>query len=160
VASVHPSNAASANSNHLERLTITIRDACKLSGYGPVTIWKLIKTKRVKVVRVPGVRRTLIDFPSFKELLSSEQSDSPQPRRRGRPAKARHTRKAEPSTVSVYYEHQYIGCVLAHGHDEFEALDDNNQTLGVFKTEDDAATAIWRTVLLGIGNRYAAKMRG
>ena len=36
-------------------LTITIKRACELSGYGPTTIWRLIKEKRLKVVRVAAL---------------------------------------------------------------------------------------------------------
>jgi hypothetical protein len=55
-------------------------------------------------------------------------------------------RKAEPSAamVSVYYQQRYIGHVLARGREGFEAYDHNEQSLGVFKTEDEATTAIWK----------------
>ena len=55
-------------------------------------------------------------------------------------------RKTEPSDskVSVYYGQSYIGHVLARGPEGFEAYDHNEQSLGVFKTEDEASTAIWR----------------
>ena len=55
-------------------------------------------------------------------------------------------RKTEPSAamVSVYYDQRYIGHVLARGHEHFEAYDQNEQSLGVFRTEDDALTVIWK----------------
>ena len=71
----------------IEPLAITIAKACELSGFGPTTIWAFLKSGRLKPIRVPGVRRTLVDFPSFKNLLAPEQIDAPQPRRRGRPRK-------------------------------------------------------------------------
>ena len=71
----------------IEPLAITIAKACELSGFGPTTIWAFLKSGRLKPIRVPGVRRTLVDFPSFKKLLAPEQIDAPQPRRRGRPRK-------------------------------------------------------------------------
>jgi hypothetical protein len=46
--------------------------------------------------------------------------------------------------IGVYYEQRYIGCVLAREGEGFEAYDHNEQSLGVFKTEDEAATAIWK----------------
>jgi hypothetical protein len=54
--------------------------------------------------------------------------------------------KATPTaaTVSVYYDQHYIGHVLARGREGFEAYDHNEQSLGAFETEDEAATAIWK----------------
>jgi hypothetical protein len=56
-------------------------------------------------------------------------------------------RKVEPSaaTMGVYYERRQIGHVLARGEEGFEAFDHAERSLGIFKTEDDAATAIWKT---------------
>ena len=55
-------------------------------------------------------------------------------------------RKVESATamMGVYYEQRRIGHVLARGHEAFEAYDHNEHSLGVFKTEDEAATAIWK----------------
>jgi hypothetical protein len=47
---------------HRDPITITVPQACRLSGYGPTTVWRLIKERRLKVVRVPGVDRTLVDY--------------------------------------------------------------------------------------------------
>jgi hypothetical protein len=54
--------------------------------------------------------------------------------------------KTEPSPamVSVYYEQRWIGHVLTRSDQGFEAYDQNEQSLGVFKTEDEATTAIWK----------------
>jgi hypothetical protein len=71
----------------LEPLAITIRRACELSGLGPVTIWKLGKEHRIKLVRLPGLRRTLVDFSSFKKLLLTPELTEAPARRRGRPRK-------------------------------------------------------------------------
>jgi hypothetical protein len=55
-------------------------------------------------------------------------------------------RKIESSsaTICVYYEQRQIGHVLARGDEGFEAYDHTERSLGIFKTEDDAATAIWK----------------
>jgi hypothetical protein len=55
-------------------------------------------------------------------------------------------RKTEhsPAMVSVYYDQRYIGYVLTRGRQSFEAFYPNEQSLGIFKTEDEAATAIWK----------------
>jgi hypothetical protein len=63
------------------------------------------------------------------------QIRSPSSKSKGTPSAA---------TVSVYYDHHYIGHVLARGHEGFEAYDHNEQSLGAFKTEDEAATAVWK----------------
>jgi hypothetical protein len=54
--------------------------------------------------------------------------------------------KAESSLVQIgiYYEQRRIGHVLAHGDEAFEAFDQTERTLGIFKSEDEAATAIWK----------------
>jgi hypothetical protein len=53
--------------------------------------------------------------------------------------------KSAQPLVSVYYEGRCIGHVLAPcGGDAFEAFDQTERTLGIFKTEDDAVTAVWR----------------
>jgi excisionase family DNA binding protein len=81
----------------VEPLTMTVPEICRVTGYGQTTIWKFIKEKRIKVVRVPGVRRTLGTFASVKELLAPQpppqrlvqptEGTQPQRRRRGRPRK-------------------------------------------------------------------------
>ena len=65
------------------------------------------------------------------------QTQSPSPKRKATPSDA---------AMPVYYDENYIGHVLARGHEGFEAYDRNEQSLGFFRTEDEAATAIWRTV--------------
>jgi hypothetical protein len=52
--------------------------------------------------------------------------------------------KSPAAMMAVYYEQRRIGHVLARGHEGFEAYDHNEQILGVFQTEDEAATAIWK----------------
>lgn len=69
-----------------EPLAVTVAKACDLSGLGPTSIWAFLKSGRLEAVRVPGVRRTLINYTSLARLLSPS-SDSPQPRKRGRPRK-------------------------------------------------------------------------
>jgi hypothetical protein len=78
--------------NERDPLTVTIRRAHELSGYGFTTLWKLVKTGRLKTVRVAGVDRTLITFASLKELLTPSASESatvPPPRRSRRRVSAR-----------------------------------------------------------------------
>jgi hypothetical protein len=54
--------------------------------------------------------------------------------------------KVESSAVmmAVYLEERRIGHVIARGNEGFEAYDHTDRSLGIFKTEDDAATAIWK----------------
>jgi hypothetical protein len=67
-------------------LAVTVRRACELSGLGPTSIWAFLRDGRLKAVRVPGVRRTLVSYASLISLLAPPP-ESPQPRRRGRPRK-------------------------------------------------------------------------
>ena len=46
--------------------------------------------------------------------------------------------------IGVYYEQRRIGHVLPRGDEAFEAFDHTERSLGIFKTEDDATTAIWK----------------
>jgi hypothetical protein len=70
-------------------ITVTVREACGLTGFGPTTIWKFIQDGRLRVRRIPGIKRTLILYPSLVALLTpaaSENPKTPPPRRgRGRP---------------------------------------------------------------------------
>jgi hypothetical protein len=72
-------------------ITVTAREAARLSGFGLTSIWAFIKDGRLKTRRVPGVDRTLILYSSLQALLTpdpSENTKTPPPRRpRGRPAK-------------------------------------------------------------------------
>ena len=52
--------------------------------------------------------------------------------------------ESSPSMMGVYYEGRQIGHVLASGEEGFEAFDQTERSLGIFKTEDDATTAIWK----------------
>jgi hypothetical protein len=68
-------------------LAVTVQQACRLSGFGPTSIWAFLKDGRLRAVRVPGVRRTLISYQSLLNLLASP-ADGPSRRpRRGRPRK-------------------------------------------------------------------------
>lgn len=72
----------------LDPITITVPQACRLSGYGPTTVWRLIKERRLKVIRIPGVDRTLVDYDSLRQLLSPTSAEIPPTKRpRGRPRK-------------------------------------------------------------------------
>jgi hypothetical protein len=46
--------------------------------------------------------------------------------------------------MGVYFEGRRIGHVLARGDEGFAAFDQTERTLGIFKSEDEAATAIWK----------------
>ena len=51
-------------------LTITVPQACRLSGLGATSIWQLIRDGRLDIVRVAGIKRTLIVYDSLKRLLT------------------------------------------------------------------------------------------
>jgi len=45
--------------------------------------------------------------------------------------------------MGVYYEQRRIGHVMARD-EGFEAFDHADRSLGIFNTEDEATTAIWK----------------
>jgi hypothetical protein len=99
MATIHPGVTGRAANQPValtatEPLTITISKACDLSGFGPTTIWALLKDGQLDAVRVRGVRRTLITYQSLKKLLASSAEASP-PRGRGRPRKLQEARPYE-----------------------------------------------------------------
>lgn len=71
-------------SGDVEPLTVTFRMASQVSGLGQTSLWKYVKEGRIRVIRPPGLRRTLIDFASLKKLLAPEMTDTPAAGRRGR----------------------------------------------------------------------------
>jgi hypothetical protein len=70
-------------------IAVTFKVASQISGLGLTTLWKYAKEKRIRVIRPPGTRRTLIDYPSLKNLFAPEETKTPQRRKRGRPPKVR-----------------------------------------------------------------------
>ena len=78
----------------IEPLAVTFKVARRITGLGNTTLWKHAKNKRIRLIRPPGTRRTLIDYPSLKKLLSPEPTDTLPPRRRGRPRKLPMTQAA------------------------------------------------------------------
>jgi hypothetical protein len=68
-------------------LSVTVARACELSGFGPTSIWAFLKDGRLKAVRVPGVRRTLVSYPSLARLLALAPESPEPPRKCGRPRK-------------------------------------------------------------------------
>jgi hypothetical protein len=68
-------------------ITVTVREACKLTGLGPTTLWKLRKAGRLKTAQIPGVDRALILYDSLQELLNPSAQTLPPRRGRGRPRK-------------------------------------------------------------------------
>jgi hypothetical protein len=70
-------------------LAITVKRASELSGLGLTSIWALLRDGRLEAIRLPGVRRTLVSYPSLARLLAppSASPTPSKPRRRGRPRK-------------------------------------------------------------------------
>jgi putative DNA primase/helicase len=68
-------------------LAVTVRRACELSGLGPTSIWGFLKDGRFEAVRVPGVRRTLVNYHSLVRLLSPAADSHSTARGRGRSRK-------------------------------------------------------------------------
>jgi len=69
-------------------LAVTVPQACRLTGYGPTTIWALLRDGRLRAVRVPGIRRTLVSYETLRDLLSPACASAPPPScPRGRPHK-------------------------------------------------------------------------
>jgi helix-turn-helix protein len=73
--------------NSRDPITVTVNEACALSGFGPTSIWKFIKDGRLDAVRLPGVRRTLVSHESLRQLLEGASTRPPPKRGRGRPRK-------------------------------------------------------------------------
>jgi hypothetical protein len=70
-------------------LSHTVARVCELTGYGPTSVWKLIADGKLDVVRVPGLRRTLITDASLMRLLAPAPAESrPYRRPRKKPAGA------------------------------------------------------------------------
>jgi hypothetical protein len=67
---LHPEITGHASDSELKPLAVTVSKACELSGFGPTSIWAFLKDGRLKAVRVPGVRRTLISYASLARLLT------------------------------------------------------------------------------------------
>ena len=78
-------------------ITVTIREACRITGLGPTTLWKLRKAGRLKEAKVAGLDRTLILFSSLRELLSP---DAQVPLKRG-PGRPRKTTLPQPQQSSA-----------------------------------------------------------
>jgi hypothetical protein len=47
--------------------------------------------------------------------------------------------------VSVYSGRDYVGFIFARGKEGFEAFDQQERSLGMFKTQQDAVTAVMRS---------------
>jgi hypothetical protein len=81
MASIHEDSGR----GELKPLAVTIPKASAISGFGPTSIWAFLKDGRLKAVRVPGVRRTLVSYASLAQLLALSEEAFIGPRRRGRP---------------------------------------------------------------------------
>ena len=68
-----------------KRLAVTFGVASEITGLGLTSLWGLAKKGHIRLIRPPGIRRTLIDHSSLEELLCPEQTagdtDTPPPRR-------------------------------------------------------------------------------
>jgi hypothetical protein len=84
MATIRPEVASSADP---EPLAVTLKVAGQITSLSQTTLWKLGKEGRIRFIRPPGMRRTLVWYQSLKELLSPDPTEKPQPRRRGRPRK-------------------------------------------------------------------------
>jgi hypothetical protein len=69
-----------------EPLAVTFKVAGQITSLSQTTLWKLAKEGRIRLIRPPGMRRTLVWYQSIKDLLSPDPTEKPQPRR-GRPRK-------------------------------------------------------------------------
>jgi hypothetical protein len=67
-------------------IAVTIREACRISGLGQTSIWKLRREGRLETVHVPGCDRALVTYRSLVELLTPS-AEAPR-RKRGRPRRA------------------------------------------------------------------------
>jgi hypothetical protein len=112
-------------------ITVTIREACRITGLGPTTLWKLRKAGRLKEAKIAGLDRTLILFSSLQELLSP---DAQVPLKRG-PGRPRN------HPLAVYDGRICIGFIRPRGGG-FEALDLDRRSLGTFPSQGAAADAI------------------
>jgi hypothetical protein len=79
--------AGVTNRANLEPLAVTFKIAGQLTGLSQTTLWGLAKQGLIRLIRPPGMRRTLIWYQSLKDLLSPEPTKNPPSRRRGRPRK-------------------------------------------------------------------------
>lgn len=82
------SNTQPSNDDGPPPIAVSVAKACELSGFGPTSIWAFLKNGRLQAVRVPGVRRTLVSYPSLARLLVPPSSEStPPPRHQHRARK-------------------------------------------------------------------------
>ena len=58
------------------RRTITLQQASAMTGLCENTIRNLCNDGKLKFVKVPGVRRALIDYASFEALFNGESPDA------------------------------------------------------------------------------------
>jgi hypothetical protein len=63
----------------VEPLAVTFDAASQITGLGLTALWKFAKQGRIRLIRPQGVRRTLVDYCSLRELLFPEQIDMPAP---------------------------------------------------------------------------------
>lgn len=80
-------------------LAVTVKRASELSGLGLTSIWAFLRDGRLEAVRVPGVRRTLVSYPSLALLLAPPSTSPAARRRRGRPRKVVSTNEARHVTA-------------------------------------------------------------
>lgn len=83
---IDPKTNSQTKGNHLP-LALSVKRASELSGLGLISIWAFLRDGRLEAVRVPGLRRTLVSYPSLTRLLEPPSGSMPPPRKRGRPRK-------------------------------------------------------------------------
>jgi hypothetical protein len=77
-------------------IAVTIREACRISGLGQTSIWKLRREGRLETVHVPGCDRALVTYRSLVKLLTPS-TEAPR-RKRGRPSKGeQQAQRTEPT---------------------------------------------------------------
>jgi hypothetical protein len=82
-----PATFLNENESENQPLAVTVKRAAGLSGLGLTSIWAFLRDGRLEAVRVTGIRRTLVSYPSLARLLATSSTAPPQPRKRGRPRK-------------------------------------------------------------------------
>ena len=102
VRSISPLHDQANEPLSIEPITITVDETCRITGYRPTTIWKLIKERKIRVLRLKDVRRTLPYLASVKELLgqspAARDTSAGPPARRRKPD--RHPATAQQSLIA------------------------------------------------------------
>jgi hypothetical protein len=60
----------------IETLAVTFGVASQITGLGLTTLWKFGKEGRIRLIRPSGIRRTLIDYSSLRNLIVPNQTET------------------------------------------------------------------------------------